>query len=251
MGYKVRVKLVRFVGDVEHFPCRFGYKVGDEFCYDGERFIGRVCPELITSDMGPILGVVGASGVKNYECLVWFYTGLEGADPNMKKYDGIGYKNIRGVPKELLEAIRRGPRPKIAEILSTNFPEVPPYPTKRRAVAEFNCGDPRAFAWFVAEPYDIVDNGFNIPMYNRQMAMLEKLKAEPGMTTEELLQSFTQWEREEINPPLGLAVLGIFLEELETVGYIDMKDGKIYPTAKGKAKSTKKVFADYPVFEKG
>jgi len=45
--------------------------------------------------------------------------------------------------------------------------------------------------------------------------------------------------KEEIYPALGPALLGIFLEELETVGYIDIKDGKAYPTAKGKAKSTK------------
>jgi len=244
--YKVKVKVNKIVGDVEHFPCRFGYKPGDEFLYDGEKYVGRICPELITSDMIPVVFVVAASGVMTYQRPVWFYTGLEAPDPSMKKYDGVGWKNVKGVPKELIEATKRGPRPFISEVLATNFPACPPYPTEKRGVAEFNCGDPRTFVWFTAEPYDIADNGYNVPMYNRQMAMLEKIKVDPGMTENELLNKFTKFEREEINPCLGIAVINIFLEELETVGYINIKDGKIYATDKGNAKSTKIVFRDIP-----
>ena len=49
--------------------------------------------------------------------------------------------------------------------------------------------------------------------------------------------------REEIYPALSPAYLGILLEELETVGYINIyiniKDGKAYPGHRAKAKSTK------------
>ena len=244
MAYKVRCKLVAFMGDIEHFPCRFGYKVGDEFIYDGEKFIGRVCPGLFASDMGPILNIVRYSGTKNFEYQLWFYAGMDAYEPSMKKYDGVGYKNIKGVPKELVEAARRGPRPQIAEILSANFPAVPPYPTERLGVAEFNCGDVRTEAWFVVEPYDLCDKGFDLPAYNRSMSVLEKVKAEPGLTAEEILQRFTKFEIEEINPALSPALMGILLEEMEVVGYIEIKDGKVYPTAKGKAKSTEKVLRD-------
>ena len=31
------------MGNEKEYPCHFGYKIGDEFIYDGEQFIGRVC----------------------------------------------------------------------------------------------------------------------------------------------------------------------------------------------------------------
>jgi len=91
----------------------------------------------------------------------------------------------------------------------------------------------------VAGLYDLSDRGMDLPYYNREMSILEKVKADPGLKPDGILNKFTQWEREEIYPALGPALLGIYLEELETVGYVDIKDGKIYPTTKGKAKSTK------------
>ncbi len=47
MPFKVRFRLTAFMGNEKEYPCHFGYKIGDEFVYDGERFIGRVCLSLI------------------------------------------------------------------------------------------------------------------------------------------------------------------------------------------------------------
>ena len=47
MPFKVRCKLVSFVGDPDRFPCHFDYKIGDGFTYDGEKFDGRVCNGLL------------------------------------------------------------------------------------------------------------------------------------------------------------------------------------------------------------
>ena len=227
MPYQVRVKLVEFLGDIDNFLCHFGYKAGDEFIYDGEKFIGRVCPGLFASDMMQVLNTVRYSGLKHFEHNPLNYTGAFKIDPSMKKYDGVGYANVKGFPE--------GATPKLAQV----FPANPPIPTERRGVAEFNCGDIRIAGWFVVEPFDLSDKGMDIPYYNREMSILEKIKAEPELTADEILNKFTQFEREEIYPALGPALLGIFLEELGTVGYINIKDGKVYPTAKGKSKSTK------------
>ena len=45
MPFKVRCKLVSFVGDPERFPCQFDYNIGDAFTYNGEKFDGRAYPK--------------------------------------------------------------------------------------------------------------------------------------------------------------------------------------------------------------
>jgi uncharacterized repeat protein (TIGR04076 family) len=49
--YKVKCKLVDFEGDVQNFPCHFGYVIGDEIYYDGVNFTGKICPHLIVQMM--------------------------------------------------------------------------------------------------------------------------------------------------------------------------------------------------------
>ena len=45
MPFKVRFRLIAFMGDEEEYPCHFGYKIGDEFVYDGEQFTRKNLPE--------------------------------------------------------------------------------------------------------------------------------------------------------------------------------------------------------------
>jgi len=52
--------------------------------------IGRICPGLFASDMGPVVNVVRYSGLKNFEYPAWFYAGMDEYDYSMKKCDGIG-----------------------------------------------------------------------------------------------------------------------------------------------------------------
>ena len=47
MPFKVRFRLIAFMGDEEKYPCCFGYKIGDEIIYDGEEFTGRICLSLL------------------------------------------------------------------------------------------------------------------------------------------------------------------------------------------------------------
>ncbi len=216
MAYKVRCRLVSFRGDVENFPCHFGYKIGDEFIYDGEKFIGRVCSGLFSTNMLSVIDTIRYSGNLHYGHFPWLYSGYSLRDPKMKKYDGIGWSNIKenkipeGVSKESL-----------AKTL--------PIPITRQGGGGFHCADLRTIAVFRAEPYGLSDQGFDLPFYKREMSIWEKIKAEPGRTPAEVLEKFTKWEREDIYPPLGPVNIELLMAELEGSGYIEFRDGRAYP----------------------
>jgi len=63
----------------------------------------------------------------------------------------------------------------------------------------------------------------------REMSILEKIKKEPGITAEAILTRFTDWERDEIFPPLTPILTELMLDELAQTGYIDIIEGKVYP----------------------
>jgi hypothetical protein len=86
----------------------------------------------------------------------------------------------------------------------------------------------------MVEPIDIASGGYALPFYKREIAILDKVKKTPGMTVEEILEKFTDFERDEIHPPLYNVLVQLMLEELEEVGYVELKDGKAFPGARSK-----------------
>ncbi len=216
MAYKVKCRLTAFLGDVEHFPCHFGYKIGDEFIYDGEKFIGRVCSGLFSSNMLSVIDTIRYSGNLYFGHHPWIYSGWSKRDLGMKKYDGVGWANIK--ENEIPEGVRK-------ELIGRTLP----IPKKRQGGGGFHCADLRILAVFRAEPFGLSDKGFDLPFYKREMRILEKIKAEPGRNSAELLDSFSQWEREDIYPPLGPVNIELMMAELEGAGYIELHDGRAYP----------------------
>ena len=61
MPFKVRAKLVAFLGDEEKYPCHFAYKLGDEIIWDGEKFTGRICPYLLPEVSTKVFWLFAAS----------------------------------------------------------------------------------------------------------------------------------------------------------------------------------------------
>jgi hypothetical protein len=61
------------------------------------------------------------------------------------------------------------------------------------------------------------------------MAMLEKIKKQPGITIAQILEKFTEWERNEIYPPLTDLVAECLLDEMVMVNYLEVHDQKYYP----------------------
>lgn len=214
MPFKVRCKLIGFMNDADRFPCHFDYQIGEEFTYDGATIEGRVCPGVLLT-MVPSVWQTFFSGRRAYERIIFRYSGLSTRDPGMKDYNGIGFRPLKEAPE--------GSGGKSGIVVS---PEIP---TSLKGGTGFACADCRTSAYFMVETIDLASGGYTLPYYNREMAILEKIKSQPGMTVAEILDKFTDWEREEIYPPLGPVNVQLMLEELEEVNYIELRDGRAYP----------------------
>jgi len=227
--FKVKCKLVEFVGDEKKFPCHFNYKIGDEIYYDGVNFTGRICPSLLPAMM-PVVHGVYLLGHKFTESVAYRYRGADVRDPEMEKYDGAGFRPI-DTPEEVLK--------KEAEkgMLFSN-------PKNGRGRGHhFLCGDQRTLAHFSCEPVDLSDSEYAQPFYRREIAILEKIEAEPGIKTSEILDRFTDFEKNGIGPRLTPVLLGVLLEALEDMGYITISDD-------GRATATGKEPPSRPVIPK-
>jgi uncharacterized repeat protein (TIGR04076 family) len=206
MAFKLKATLIEFMGDEDRFPCHFLYKKGDSFIYDGEEFHGRICPGIM-GPMAPVLVAMRTAGPKYSENIAFRYTGLSARDESMAKYDGLGFRPLKEPPQ--------GCQPQHLKGLPPKPPE-----KKIRGGWTFACGDART------------SRGYDLPYYKRSMAMLDKIKAEPGITLDGILSKFTEWELNEIYPPLTKVVAECLLDEMELVNYLEKRDGRYYPLAR-------------------
>jgi uncharacterized repeat protein (TIGR04076 family) len=219
MPFKVKCKLIGFMNDVEKFPCHFDYKIGEEFTYDGETIEGRICPGVLLN-MVPTIWQTFFSGKRAYERIIFKYSGLDAKDPSMKKYDGIGFRPLKEAPA--------GSGDKSGIISTVERP------TGLKGGGTFACADCRTSAYFSVEPIDIASGGYTLPFYKREMSILEKVKEKPGITVEEILAKFTDFERDEIHPPLYDVIVQLMLDELAEVDYVELRDGRAYPGKKSR-----------------
>jgi hypothetical protein len=134
----------------------------------------------------------------------------------MEKYDGIGFRPLKKAPE--------GADPKHLRSISAE----PPGSLIKRPKG-FVCDDTRTGANFVCEPIGLAGGGDMRTHYNRAMSILEKIKNDPGMNIDEILNKFTKWEREEIYPPIYQLNVSLMLDEMAIVNYIELRDGRAYP----------------------
>jgi uncharacterized repeat protein (TIGR04076 family) len=210
--YKVRCKLMRFEGDAEMFPCHFDYKIGDEIYYDGVNFTGRVCPHMILPMM-PVVYGVHLLGHKYSENVPFRYRGLDFKDP----ISGI-FRPRKTAPEAMLK--------KTGSVLPLASE------AKKARGAHFACSDNRTLAHFSVEPVDLSDSEYCFPFYRRAIAILEKIEAEPGISTGDILKRFTEYEREEISPPLTSVFAEVLLEALQDMDYIAIREGKAFASGR-------------------
>jgi uncharacterized repeat protein (TIGR04076 family) len=215
--FKVRCKLIAFEGDEAMFPCHFNYKIGDEFYYDGVYFSGRICPGLFASMM-PVIHGVFLLGNKFSENIMFRYRGLDVRDPSMAKYDGVGFRALKTLPEDAPEKMKS----KLSSIPKT----------EKAKGHHFLCADNRILAHFACEPVDLSDSEYAMPFYRREISILEKIETEPGIKITEILDRFTEFERDEIGPPLTPALLDVMLDALTDIHYVEIRDGKAYATGK-------------------
>ena len=212
--FKVKGTFVGFMNDSEKYPCHFDYKPGETFTYDGEKIEGRICPGVLLT-MVPTVWQTFFMGNRAYERILFKYSGLSVKDPTKKEVDGIGFRPLK---ETVTDNDNR------STIVST-----PERPTRLKQETGFACADCRTSAYFSVETVDLASGGYTLPYYRREMSILEKVKEQPGMDASDILDSFTEAEKEDIYPPLHKVNVQLMLEELEETNYVTIKDGRAFP----------------------
>jgi uncharacterized repeat protein (TIGR04076 family) len=229
--FKVKATVIAFAGDTKKYPCHFNYKIGDEIIWTGAELKGRVCPAILASLSQKIDGMykAGPRYVDNGFYYPFWYAPVSEYDPDYKKYDGIGFRNVLKTIEE--------PQYHMAHLRPANSFTWPPYPQRTVNRGVFvQCGDLRTATTLKLEAIDIADDGDCVTYFRRMMVILSKVLAKPGIAIDKLLTLYSKHEIEDIYPALSPIMTEILVEELTLMGYLEVKDNKIFITKKGEAK---------------
>jgi len=229
--FQVKATLIGFMGNEDRYPCHFKHKVGDIFVWDGEKYAGRICPSVCTL-LIPRMMMLHAAGprfVMSGHYYPFWYAPISVHDESLKKYDGLGFRNVLETAVE--------PQYHMANLVPKNSFKWPPHPeqtvSKDHVVV---CGDIRTAAAFKVEAFDLSEKGYDTPYFRRQMMILHKVLPKPGIKVDKILDEFSKEENEGIYPALSKVMVRMLAEELEIMGYLDIKDEKASVTRKGEAK---------------
>jgi hypothetical protein len=231
--FQVKATVIDYGGDEEKYPCHFQHKIGDEFIYDGEKYIGRICPGLSAVLVPKMIEVYAAGPRMVPKPMVYFpfwYAPVSRRDTGNKKYDGIGFRNVLHTEVE--------PKGSVASLQPAHAFQWPP--CNERIVgldtSIVTCADTRTLVTMKVEAFDLADKGDSIPYFRREMAILHKVSSKPGINVTQILRQFTREQIEGVYPALSPIMVRALSEELELMGYLDVKKGKATVTPKGKAK---------------
>jgi len=233
MPFQVKATVVGFLGDEEKYPCHFLHKIGDEFIYDGEKFVGRICPS-VTRLLIPVMMPLHAAGPRFMPPAAYYYPFWYGTkskkDPSRAKYDGLGFRNVLDSTPE--------PPYHMANMAPPNSYKWPPITERTISMDAFTvvCPDIRTSMVISARAFDLSDKGYDLPYYRREMVILDRVSNKQGLPAKEILNQFTKAEIEEIHPALSPMMIECLNEELTIMEYMEIKDEKAYVTDKGQKK---------------
>jgi hypothetical protein len=231
--FQVKATAIGFGGDEQKYPCHFQHKIGDTFIYDGEKYIGRICPGF-SAVVVPRMMDFYAAGPRpvptpQYYYAFW-YAPVSRRDPSRKKLDGIGFRNILHTEVE--------PRGSIASLQPAHAFDWPPL--KERTVfldrSIVTCGDTRTSLMMKIEAFDLADKGDSVTYFRRQMSILNKVLAKPEINVDKILNEFSKEQIEEIYPALSPILVKILAEELMLMDYLKIENGLASVTKKGEDK---------------
>ena len=237
--FQVKATVIGFAGDEEKYPCHFQHKVGDTFIYDGEKYIGRICPGLSATVVPRMMDFFAAGPrivpTPQYYYAFW-YAPVSRRDESRKKYDGIGFRNVLHTEVE--------PPRSIASLKPAHAFDWPP--VTERIVAMRNstvtCGDTRTSLMMRIEAFDLAEKGDSVTYFRREMSILNKVLPKAGIPIDRILDEFTKDEIEGIYPALSPILIQVLLEELALINYVSVQEGRVTVTEKGAAKL--KTFRD-------
>jgi uncharacterized repeat protein (TIGR04076 family) len=230
--FQVKATVIGFLGNTDVYPCHFKHRIGDEIIWDGESYHGRLCPS-VWERLVPKVAALHQAGPRFVETLSYFpfwYAPLSVADEEMKKVDGLGFRNV-------LKTIE--PPPYDMAVLTTPPGAFTWPPNEHEGVMKdpaVMCPDSRTSMVLKLEAFDLSEKGYDIPYFRRQMAILKKLADAGSTPRDKILDTFTKEEIEGIYPALGTQLVRMLTDELEVMGYIKTTDGVVSITAKGEDK---------------
>jgi uncharacterized repeat protein (TIGR04076 family) len=229
--FKVKATVTDFLGDKEKYPCHHQYKLGDEFIFDGAGFSGTICPSLAIAVV-PRMMELHSAGPRYRDYLYYYpflYAPVSLEDPSLKKYDGLGFRNVLKTYTE--------PEYHMAHLVGSEAFKWPPL-QERTAFKDINiiCPDYRTAVVVKLEAFDLSDKGRNIPYFRRAMIILDRVIRKPGIKTDEILGEFSPRQIEGIYPALSPMLVLALIEELELMGYVNIQEGKTFGSEKGQAK---------------
>ena len=231
MPFKVKGTVVGFLGNEQKYPCHFKYSIGDEVIYDGEKYIGRMCAGLITPFNTKLLMLrtAGPRYVEPASYNPFWYAPISVHDESLKKYDGLGFRNVLETAVE--------PQYHMANLAPPDAFKWPPHEERNVAKAHMIvCGDIRTCAVMKMEAFDISDKGHDTPYFRREMVILSRVLPKPGVAVDKILGEFSKEEIEEIYPALSQMLVQALVDELDVIGYLEIQNGKATVTKKGEAK---------------
>ena len=231
MPFKVKATLIGFLGNTEKYPCHMQHRIGDEIIFDGESYIGRLCPDVWPL-LTPKVAALHQAGPRYVEPAYYYpfwYAPPSVRDVSKKIYDGLGFSPVLKTHIE--------PMYHMANLVPPKAFKWPPHP--ERTVmngVEVLCPDTRTAALFQLEAFDLAEKGFDAPFFRRQMTILDRVLRKQGIPEEDVLGEFSMQEREEVYPPLVREILFPLDDELVLMGYLERKDGSVFVTDQGVAK---------------
>ncbi|UCD08867.1 MAG: TIGR04076 family protein [Dehalococcoidales bacterium] len=238
--FKVKATVLGFDNDEIRHPCHFQYKIGDIVIWDGEKFIGRICPSILRpfSEKVSILYTSGGrhrEGEVPGQYLPFFHSPYSVYDPEYKKYDGVGFRPTLERPEQnykYIPDVTLFDEPPGGELLGGPG-------TGERKKEILVCGDKHTLMRMEFEAFDLVDYGDGLPYARRALSILNKISKKPVIAVNKIIEEFDDDERDNIYPTLGQNIIWSLVGELAVLDYITLdgdRDGKVAITDKGKEK---------------
>jgi uncharacterized repeat protein (TIGR04076 family) len=233
--FKVKITVVDYLGDENKYPCHFGHQKGDKVIYDGEKYIGRLCPDLwpLVAPKAFALHTGGPRYIEPWFYAPFWYSPLSARDSAMKKYDGLGFRNVYKVEAD--------PKYHMAYMTTPHSTSVWPDQENKTETQDISiiCPDSRTAVKIKLEPFDLSDKGYDIPYFRRQMVILSKVLTRPGIAEDRVLGEFTKEQIYGIYPALSPHMMKSLIIELNLMSYIEIRNGQVSVTKKGEKKLKK------------